>query len=112
MSQATSADIARQLHMTVSGARQHLAALVDEGLAEATERPRPAGQRGRPQLEYTVTASAPRSNSRRARTSGGRPPFTSSTDAYRSIAIPVIERSRLKMRTPGDAPGCTDTVMN
>ena len=44
--------------MTPSGARQHLAALVDEGLAEATERPRPAGQRGRPQLEYTVTDKA------------------------------------------------------
>ncbi len=56
--QATAADIARQLHMTPSGARQHLAALVDEGLAEATERPRPAGQRGRPQLEYTVTDKA------------------------------------------------------
>ena len=56
--QATAADIARQLQMTPSGARQHLAALVDDGLAEATERPRPAGQRGRPQLEYTVTDKA------------------------------------------------------
>ncbi|HTN80291.1 MAG TPA: ArsR family transcriptional regulator [Acidimicrobiales bacterium] len=56
--QATATDIARQLHMTPSGARQHLAALVDEGLAEATEQPRPAGQRGRPQLEYTVTDKA------------------------------------------------------
>jgi DeoR family suf operon transcriptional repressor len=56
--QATAADIARQLQMTSSGARQHLAALVDDGLAEATERPRPAGQRGRPQLEYTVTDKA------------------------------------------------------
>ena len=56
--QATAADIARQLQMTSSGARQHLSALVDEGLAEATERPRPAGQRGRPQLEYTVTDKA------------------------------------------------------
>ena len=56
--QATAADIARQLQMTSSGARQHLSAHVDEGLAEATERPRPAGQRGRPQLEYTVTDKA------------------------------------------------------
>ena len=56
--QATAADIARQLQMTPSGARQHLAALVDEGLAETTERARPAGQRGRPQLEYTVTDKA------------------------------------------------------
>ena len=44
--------------MTVSGARQHLTALVDDGLAEATEIPRPAGQRGRPQLEYTVSDRA------------------------------------------------------
>ncbi len=56
--QATADDIARQLDMTVSGARQHLAALVDDGLAEATELPRPAGQRGRPQLAYTVTDKA------------------------------------------------------
>ena len=56
--QATADDIARQLDMTASGARQHLTALVDDGLAEATELPRPAGQRGRPQLEYTVTDRA------------------------------------------------------
>ena len=42
----------------MSGARQHLTALVDDGLAEATELPRPAGQRGRPQLAYTVTDKA------------------------------------------------------
>ncbi len=36
--QATADDIARQLDMTASGARQHLTALVDDGLAEATER--------------------------------------------------------------------------
>ena len=65
-------------------------------------------------LEYTVTVVAPRSNSRRARTSGGRSPpsFTSSIDAYRSIAMPVRERFRSKMRTLGDAPGRTVTVMN
>ena len=44
--------------MTVSGARQHLTALVDDGLAEATEIPRPAGRRGRRQLEYTVSDRA------------------------------------------------------
>ena len=37
--QATADDIARQLDMTVSGARQHLTALVDDGFAEATEFP-------------------------------------------------------------------------
>jgi len=56
--QATADDIARQLDMTVSGARQHLTALVDDGFAEATELPRPAGQRGRAQLAYTVTDRA------------------------------------------------------
>ena len=56
--QATADDIARQLDMTVSGARQHLTALVEDGFAEATELPRPAGQRGRAQLAYMVTDRA------------------------------------------------------
>src|ERR1700709_618696 len=56
--QATADDVARQLDMTVSGARQHLTALVDDGFAEATELPRPPGQRGRAQLSYTVTDRA------------------------------------------------------
>src|ERR1700722_18749665 len=56
--QATADDIARQLDMTVSGARQHLTALVDDGFAEATELPRPPGQRGRAQLAYMVTDRA------------------------------------------------------
>jgi DeoR family transcriptional regulator, suf operon transcriptional repressor len=56
--QATVEDVATQLDMTVSGARQHLAALVDDGLAEAVELPRPPGARGRPQLAYSVTEAA------------------------------------------------------
>jgi DeoR family transcriptional regulator, suf operon transcriptional repressor len=56
--QGTAEDIARNLDMTVSGARQHLSALVDDGLAEATEIPRAEGRRGRPQLEYTVSDRA------------------------------------------------------
>ena len=56
--QATADDIARQLDMTVSGARQHLTALVDDEFAEATELPRPAGQCGRAQLAYMVTERA------------------------------------------------------
>ena len=56
--QASADDIARQLDMTVSGARQHLTALVDDGFAEATELPRPPGQRGRAQLSYMVTERA------------------------------------------------------
>ncbi|MGZ4803968.1 MAG: helix-turn-helix transcriptional regulator [Acidimicrobiia bacterium] len=56
--QATAEDVARNLDMTVSGARQHLSALVDDGLAEATEIARTAGRRGRPQLVYTVSDRA------------------------------------------------------
>ena len=56
--EASADDIARQLDMTVSGARQHLTALVEDGFAEATELPRPQGQRGRAQLAYTVTDRA------------------------------------------------------
>jgi len=56
--QATADDIARQLDMTVSGARQHLTALVDDGFAETAELPRPPGQRGRAQLAYMVTDRA------------------------------------------------------
>jgi DeoR family transcriptional regulator, suf operon transcriptional repressor len=56
--QGTAEDLARNLDMTVSGARQHLSALVADGLAEATEIPRPEGRRGRPQLEYTVSDRA------------------------------------------------------
>ena len=35
--EATAEQVAESLAMTVSGARQHLSALVDAGLAEATE---------------------------------------------------------------------------
>jgi DeoR family transcriptional regulator, suf operon transcriptional repressor len=56
--QATADDVAEQLDMTVSGARQHLTALVDDGLAEAVELPRSPGARSRPQLAYSVTDAA------------------------------------------------------
>ena len=53
--QATADDIARQLDMTVSGARQHLTALVEDGFAEATELPRPKGQRSRSWFQKFAT---------------------------------------------------------
>jgi DeoR family suf operon transcriptional repressor len=56
--QATVDDVAEQLDMTVSGARQHLTALVEDGLAEAVELPRAPGARGRPQLAYSATDAA------------------------------------------------------
>jgi len=53
---ATSDELARQLSMTRSGARQHLTALVDEGLVDAREIPSDPPRRGRPELSYAVTA--------------------------------------------------------
>src|SRR6478735_3517768 len=54
--QATAEQVAGQLRMTVSGARQHLTALVEDGFAEATES-EPRGRRGRRALVYNVTAA-------------------------------------------------------
>jgi DeoR family suf operon transcriptional repressor len=56
--QATVEDVAGQLGMTASGARQHLTALLDDGLVEAAPLPRPVAQRGRARLAYTVTDRA------------------------------------------------------
>jgi len=53
--EATSEQVAEQLRITVSGARQHLSALVESGLVEAREQPRPEGGRGRRPIVYAVT---------------------------------------------------------
>ena len=50
--------LARELDMTESGVRQHLQALERSGLVAREEAPREAGRRGRPGLEYRVTAAA------------------------------------------------------
>jgi len=55
---ATVEDVAVAMSITVSGARQHLTALVEHGLVDAVEVPRPAGQRGRPRFLYHVTELA------------------------------------------------------
>jgi DeoR family transcriptional regulator, suf operon transcriptional repressor len=52
---ATVDEVAELLDMTVSGARQHLVALTEQGLVETTEAPRRPGERGRPRLTYRVT---------------------------------------------------------
>jgi len=52
---ATVEQVAGQLEMTVSGARQHLSALVDDGLLEASESIEPRTTRGRVPLVYAVT---------------------------------------------------------
>ncbi len=55
---ATVDEVAELLDMTVSGARQHLQALAEQGLVEAQEQPRAPGERGRPRLTYRVTELA------------------------------------------------------
>src|SRR5215204_3539154 len=52
--EATAEQVAEQLRMTVRGARQHLTALVEDGLAETTESD-PRGRRGRRALVYNVS---------------------------------------------------------
>lgn len=56
--EATVADIAAMLDITVSGARQHLTALVDAGLLEAGSAARVPGQHGRSERIYTVAPKA------------------------------------------------------
>jgi DeoR family transcriptional regulator, suf operon transcriptional repressor len=48
-------EVAEVLEMTVSGARQHLTALVEQGLVAAESEPRVAAARGRTRLLYHVT---------------------------------------------------------
>src|SRR2546425_1031508 len=100
--QATADDIARQLDMTVSGARQHLTALVDDGLAEATELPRPPGQRGRAQLAYMVTE---RADALFPKAYGER---TSELDFIRA-ALPDADVDRVQHMVAG-APHCAYEV--
>jgi DeoR family suf operon transcriptional repressor len=56
--EATVDQLAEQLGMTVSGARQHLNALADAGLVETSELDPETPKRGRRMLVYSVTAKA------------------------------------------------------
>jgi DeoR family transcriptional regulator, suf operon transcriptional repressor len=56
--EATAEQVAEQLDMTVSGARQHLSALAGDGLVETAELATDAPRRGRKTLVYTVTQAA------------------------------------------------------
>jgi DeoR family transcriptional regulator, suf operon transcriptional repressor len=56
--EATAEQLAEQLEMTVSGARQHLSALTRDGLVEAAQRPTDGPKRGRRALVYAVTPAA------------------------------------------------------
>jgi DeoR family suf operon transcriptional repressor len=56
--EATAGQVAEQLDITVSGARQHLAALVDNGLLTTTTQTDTAARRGRRALVYSVTPAS------------------------------------------------------
>ncbi|MGI9052867.1 MAG: helix-turn-helix transcriptional regulator [Ilumatobacteraceae bacterium] len=56
--EATAADVAAQLDMTVSGARQHLAGLAELRLLEAGAAARAAGQQGRTERVYRIAPDA------------------------------------------------------
>jgi DeoR family transcriptional regulator, suf operon transcriptional repressor len=56
--EATAEQVAEQLGMTVSGARQHLTALTGAGLVDATELTSAEPKRGRRTLAYSATAAA------------------------------------------------------
>src|SRR5260370_21977930 len=55
---ATAEQLAGQLGMSVSGARQHLMALTRDGLVAATEMPAESPRRGRRTLRDAVTPAA------------------------------------------------------
>ncbi len=55
---ATAEQVAEQLGITTSGARQHLSALADSGLVEISQQTLDAPRRGRRPLLYTATARA------------------------------------------------------
>jgi DeoR family transcriptional regulator, suf operon transcriptional repressor len=56
--EATAEQVAEQLGMSVSGARQHLSALAGDGLVHANELASDATKRGRRALVYSVTSAA------------------------------------------------------
>jgi len=56
--EATVADVAERLGITISGARQHLAALAEAGLVEVGDGPREPGRAGRAERVYCVAPAA------------------------------------------------------
>jgi predicted ArsR family transcriptional regulator len=56
--EATAEQVAEHLQITVSGARQHLSALAEDGLLDASELPSASPKRGRRALVYAVTDKA------------------------------------------------------
>ncbi|MBO0894787.1 MAG: helix-turn-helix domain-containing protein, partial [Acidimicrobiales bacterium] len=56
--EATVEEVAKSLGITPAGARQHLAALIREGLVALVDEPRPPGARGRPKRRYSLTERA------------------------------------------------------
>ncbi|HEY7105627.1 MAG TPA: ArsR family transcriptional regulator [Acidimicrobiia bacterium] len=56
--EATAEQVAEQLDITVSGARQHLSALAQDGYVDVSESSSDVPKRGRRTLTYAVTAAA------------------------------------------------------
>jgi DeoR family suf operon transcriptional repressor len=56
--EATAEQVAEQLDITISGARQHLAVLAKDGLVESSELTSPDVRRGRRALVYSATDAA------------------------------------------------------
>lgn len=56
--EATVEEVAETLGITTAGARQHLAALIHEGLVAEVDEPRPPGAPGRPRRRYSLTGRA------------------------------------------------------
>ena len=56
--EATAEQVAEQLDITVSGARQQLTLLARDALVESSELPSPVGRRGRRTLVYSATPDA------------------------------------------------------
>src|SRR3981189_1670982 len=56
--EATSEQVAEQLGITVSGARQHLSALARDGLVDANESVQTTAKGGRRSLVYAATSQA------------------------------------------------------
>jgi len=101
--EATVADIADALGITISGARQHLLALVDDGLLEAGDAARAPGQQGRPERAYSIAAPAeslfPRAYGELTNQLLGFLPAAAVNDAFQSRRDVRIDAARARLAT-------------
>jgi predicted ArsR family transcriptional regulator len=101
--EATVADVASMLDMTVSGARQHLTALVDAGLLDVGSAARVPGQQGRSERTYCVAARAeslfPRAYGELTNQLLGYVPPSAVTAAFEHRRDARIEHARARLAT-------------